>query len=409
MSDSVPENIPGFQIHNLIAKGGMARVYLATQTALQRKVALKIMDGRKDENFAERFLNEGRLVASLNHPNVIKIHDLGRLDDGRVFISMEYIDGEDLEQRLARPIGADKAVAIIHKIAECLAHVHEHGVIHRDIKPANILFNKEGTLVLTDFGIAKQKDTDVSLTRDGDMVGSPGYMSPEQARAKEIDHRSDLYSLGVIFAEMLTGNNQFKDDSYIQTSMNHIQMELPHLDDNLSQYQSILDRLLDKNPNQRFTNAKALIHALDQLEGGDDDTGFDLSKIKMPRKSLLARFDTLIFIVLLIGFLGAGGYLFQQAMVKNNLEKAAIAYSNDRLMLPPEKNAVYFYRQVQRFDPGNTEAQVGLDQVAERYVSLAEKSLKRRQKKKAKKYLQRGLTASPNNEKLLALQAKLKK
>ena len=407
MSELETDTIPGFTIHSLIATGGMARVYLATQQTLDRKLALKVMDGRKDRDFAERFLNEGRLIASLHHPNIITIHDLGRLDDGRVYIAMEYIDGETLEHRLSRPVGADQAVSILRNLAECLAYVHEHGVIHRDIKPANILYRKDGTMVLTDFGIAKQIDSDSNITREGDMIGSPGYMSPEQAQAKAIDHRTDLYSAGVIFAEMLLGLNSFKADSYIETSMNHIQMEVPQLDDNLSEYQFIVDKLLAKSPHERMANAKALIFALDQIAVEDDLSDWQLSQIKMPKKGLLARFDTLLLLVFLLVFLGTGGYFFQQAMVKSHLQKADMAYANDRLMLPEDDNAVHYYQQVLSFSPNNYQAQQGLYNVGERYAVLTEQALRKKQKRRAKKLLQRGLKASPEHPRLKALQQRL--
>ncbi|MCK5872760.1 MAG: hypothetical protein KAG26_08025, partial [Methylococcales bacterium] len=248
----------------------------------------------------------------------------------------------------------------------------------------------------------------INLTREGDMVGSPGYMSPEQAQAnKNIDHRCDIYSVGVIFSEMLLGKNKFAADSYIETSMNHIQMEIPHLDTNLSQYQGILDKMLAKFPHERFSSAKAVSRALDEVNRGDEEA-VDLSTVKMPKRSFLARFDTVVFVFILMTILGGGAYFFQQTMVETHLEKAGQAYKKNKLLVPKGDNAVYHYRKTLNFEPWNTSAQKGLEKVADRYATWAEKSLKKRHFKSARKYLNKGLKADPNNLRLKAVEKRLK-
>ena len=212
----------------MLARGGMAEVYLAEQLSLGREVAIKVMDAHTgDHDFAERFLHEARLVAALNHTNLVTIYDFGQLSGGRLFLSMEYLQGGDLEERLTRGIPEDTAVRILRELVNALRFVHSKGIIHRDIKPANILFRQDGTLVLTDFGIAKTINNDVGLTQAGMIVGSAAYGSPEQMQGLTLDTRTDIYSVGVLFLEMLTGKNPFKAETFVNTAMNHIRLVQP--------------------------------------------------------------------------------------------------------------------------------------------------------------------------------------
>ena len=418
---------PGTRINRIviesqIGQGGMGAVYLAYDEKLQRQVAIKSIrpEFLTNPDTQQRFIREARILSKINHQSICHIYDYIETDVGD-FLVLEYIKGKQLYQTsLNKPETLDALMAL----AEALDVAHQHGVIHRDLKPDNVMVTDSGQIKVLDFGIAQSmgsiqtnQNTDASgsakegvsseLTSQGSLVGTIRYMSPEQAQAKVIDHRSDIYSLGVIFSEMLLGSNSFKADSYIETSMNHIQMDIPHLPENLSHYQSILDRMLAKTALERFSNAKAVIYSIDQVQDEGALSAEELSAIKMPKKSLLARFDTAILVIILLSFLSGGGYFFQQAMVAKYLEKAELAYANDRLMLPKDNNAVKYYQQVQRYSPGNKKAQLGLDKVAQRYASWAERSLKRNQKSKAQKYLQRALQASPELPQLLALKAKM--
>ena len=310
-------------------------------------------------------------------------------------------------------------------------------MIHRDIKPANILFRKDGSLVLTDFGIAKQLDnTDVKLTRDGQAVGSPGYMSPEQAQAMAVDNRTDIYSVGVIFAEMLMGKNMFEGDSYIQTSMNHIQMDIPALPMKYLKYQRLLNRMLAKDPEERFANAAAIVEYLDQLTGmyaieeedesaSDDTIEFEpitgveirdeslsggLGPAKTPGRgifSVVANHEMVIFGFFLLVFLVGGGFFLQHAMqlkkVNDLLDSAQSAYSADRLMLPENNNAYYYYGEVLKLDPENIEANKGMQQLVQRYTNLAESALQSKNMSKFDSFVERGLSIDPQNARLLAL------
>lgn len=260
--------IPGYRIEKEIGKGGMATVYLAVQESLDRSVVLKIMDRVQrtaSEEMAQRFMDEGRIVASLHHPNIVTIYDIGLAGED-LYISMEYVQGGDLKKRMESHVTPKTALDIIAKIATALDSAHSHNVIHRDVKPANILFREDGTPLLTDFGIAKQTDYDKDLTSTGIFLGSPNYVSPEQADGKSVDGRSDIYSLGCIFYEMLTGYKPYHSDSVIDIVIQHKTSAVPTLPEKLSIYQSLLDRMMAKNLDERFSSAQEMLKSIAKLQ-----------------------------------------------------------------------------------------------------------------------------------------------
>jgi serine/threonine protein kinase len=253
--------IPGYSVQRVIGKGGMATVYLAIQESLGRPVVLKIMDevnAEKSEELVERFIAEGRIIASLRHPNIITIFDIG-VAEKSLFISMEYVQGGDLKRRMELPISVDEALEFLSKIASALAEAHRHGIVHRDVKPANILFRDENTPLLTDFGIAKQVDLESDLTSTGIFLGSPNYVSPEQADGVKIDGRADIYSLGCIFYEMLTGKKPYTSDSIIDIVIQHKQAPVPELPEEYRDLQPLLNRMMAKSREQRVPDADSLI------------------------------------------------------------------------------------------------------------------------------------------------------
>ena len=198
--------IAGYTTESVLGAGGMATVYLAVQESLSRHVALKVMNQilMADADFCRRFLNEGRLIAKLSHPNIVTVYDIGASDRFH-YLSMTYLPGGTLRETIRRGLPLDYALYILKCLADALGYAHRQGIIHRDIKPGNVLFTHSGAPVLTDFGIAKTVGTETKLTSTGMTVGSVGYMSPEQALGNPVDNRSDLYSLGVLFWQMLTG------------------------------------------------------------------------------------------------------------------------------------------------------------------------------------------------------------
>ena len=262
-----PMEVPGHEILRLIGQGGMATVYLAKQTSLGREVVLKILDTSVNDSqeTVRRFLNEGRLVASLQHRHIITIYDIGTAGDN-IYISMEYVHGGDLKTRLQHQIFAPaEAIDIISKIASALAAAHAQGIVHRDVKPGNVLFRKDGTPLLSDFGIAKNISSSADLTSTGMFLGSPNYMAPEQAETGAIDRRADIYSLGVIFYEMLTGEKPYNADSVIDVIYMHKKEPIPTLPAGLESYQELLNLMMAKRRNDRFRDADSLLHYIDML------------------------------------------------------------------------------------------------------------------------------------------------
>ena len=244
----------------------MATVYLAIQESLSRPVVLKMLDSvslERSADLVDRFLSEGRILASLNHPNIITIYDIG-VADGIMYISMEYVQGGDLKQRLELSISPEEALEYMAQVARALGEAHKRGIVHRDVKPANILF-KDNTPILTDFGIAKYVDTESDLTSTGIFLGSPNYVSPEQAGGSKLDGRADIYSLGCILYEMLTGKKPYVSDSVIDIIIKHRQAPIPKLPKELSDYQALLNRMMAKKRDERFPDTESLLIEIEKL------------------------------------------------------------------------------------------------------------------------------------------------
>ncbi len=253
-------HITGYRIDTLIGQGGMAQVYRAEQTALHRPVALKVLRSEyaADTAFAEHFLEEGRTTARLNDPHIVTVHDTG-VDQGQYYLAMEYLPGGTLQRRIRQGLTREHALNIAERIGQGLAYAHSRNIIHCDIKPGNILFRASGEPVITDFGIARHPYQKGSNTL---KLGSPRYMSPEQARDEPLDERSDLYSLGVIVYELLTGHPPYIADDPLTLAHLHLDAPIPRLPPELMSFQPIIDRLLAKQPEQRYTIAEQFLQAL---------------------------------------------------------------------------------------------------------------------------------------------------
>ena len=264
--------IPGYDIEGGIGEGAMASVYLATQRSLERKVALKVMAAAlaADPSFCERFLREGKTLARLSHPHTVTIHDIGNVGE-LYYMAMEYLPNGTLKERIAAGLTPEQGVTLIRQIASALGYAHAQGLVHRDVKPANILFRADGTAVLSDFGIAKSLDDRTQFTQAGFAVGTPSYMSPEQARGQEIDGRADLYALGVVLYEILVGELPYSGTDALSTALAHLTEPLPELPVHHGRYQGVLRKLLAKDPAERFPDAAALLLALDQLPADSPD------------------------------------------------------------------------------------------------------------------------------------------
>lgn len=261
--------ISGYRIIRKINHGGMSTVYLAIQISVGRVVALKVMNPglTSDPTFNERFQREATIVGQLSHPNIIAIYDIGR-EDNLNYIAMDYLPGGSVHDKMIEGLTGGEALRVTKDIANALDHAHERGYIHRDIKPENILFRLDSSAVLTDFGVAKNIVGVSRMTHVGSVVGTPQYMSPEQARGQTVDARSDLYSLGVLFYEMLTGSLPYPGEDSVTIVLKHISAAIPKLPRQYHAYQKILNKLLAKDPAQRFQRGREITEAIEQIEAG---------------------------------------------------------------------------------------------------------------------------------------------
>ncbi len=251
--------IPGYRLLKELGRGGMGVVYLAVESKLNREVALKIFDPRfGDPATAARFQNEAQTAAQLRHGNISPVFDVGV--HGRVsYMTMEYLDGGNLKSRLCEgPMDRKSVRRVLGQMAAALGHAHAHGVVHRDVKPENILFRRDGAAVLTDFGIAKSTHSVQQLTAAGVSIGTPYYMSPEQIRGRELDGRADIYSLGIVLFEMLTGHVPFEAEDTIAVAMMHVKELLPPLPSGVGSFQDLLDGMTHKERDGRFHAADVL-------------------------------------------------------------------------------------------------------------------------------------------------------
>lgn len=265
-----PVKIPGYEFLRPLGAGGMSTVWLAVQESLQRKIAIKLMKRTHDSSsddarqFEKRFLLEGRTMAKLPHRNIVAVYDIVSTEDV-AYIAMELLEGGTLSERMQAGLSLAEAVSVVVQIAGALDFAHSQGIIHRDLKPANIMFRDAATPVLTDFGIARQQDQAATrLTQTGMLVGTPNYMSPEQISGSDIDGRSDLYSLGVMFYELLSGRTPFNGDSPIAVMMAHLTQPAPPLDAEFAYFQPVLDKMLAKNRDDRFATLHDFVAALKQ-------------------------------------------------------------------------------------------------------------------------------------------------
>lgn len=265
--------IPGYRLIRQLGRGGMATVYLAIQESVDREVALKVMSPALlvDPNFGERFLGEARIAAKLHHRHVVGVHDVGHAGDLH-YIAMEYVGGGPVLSGHGAPLQPSLALRIAREIATALAYAQEKGIVHRDVKPDNILLREDGSAVLTDFGIARAHESALRMTRTGAIVGTPHYMSPEQARGRPVDGRADLYSLGIVLHEMLVGHVPYRAEDSLAVGIMHITEPLPRLPGELAALQGLLDRLLAKDPDDRFQSGHEVAAAIAEIERAHEFT-----------------------------------------------------------------------------------------------------------------------------------------
>jgi eukaryotic-like serine/threonine-protein kinase len=271
MSTLVGMELSGrYRLDAQIGAGGMSTVYRAFDLTLERTVAVKIMHREiaSDSDQLERFRREAKAVARLGHPHIVGVIDAGE-EDGRPYIVLEYVEGETLKSRIRRMgrLPIDEAVAYSIEIARALGCAHANDIVHRDIKPQNVLIDNEGSAKVTDFGIARSLQ-DEGLTADGRVLGTTDYVSPEQALGHDVDGRSDIYSLGVVLFEMLTGAVPFQGENQVSVAMKHVREDLPDIQRRRPEVSatlaSVLDRMTEKDVDRRYQDVDTLVADLEE-------------------------------------------------------------------------------------------------------------------------------------------------
>lgn len=272
MFDIIGKNLGRYHIIERLGEGGMAAVYKAYDTALERYVAVKvILPGQQhSEIFLKRFERESKSLAKVSHPNIVPVHDFGE-EEGVPYLVMEYLPGGTLKQKMGTPMPFTEAAKLLLPIARALEYAHREGIVHRDVKPANILITKNGDVMLSDFGIAKILDAEETshLTGTGVGIGTPDYMAPEQGMGIQVDYRADIYSLVVVFYELVTGRKPYIADTPMAVLLKHINEPLPrprsyvpNLPDAVEQ---VIFKAMAKKPEDRFQSMGEFVVALERL------------------------------------------------------------------------------------------------------------------------------------------------
>lgn len=275
MSAPVPEQIGQFRVLRLLGKGAMGEVFEGVDDQLGRRVALKILGAkhRESNEFKTRFMREGRSLAAMNHPNIVQVYAIGE-HERRPFLAMEFLDGEDLGAMLKRsgPLHPGDAAEVIRQSAVGLAEAQRAGVVHRDVKPSNLVVTNSGVVKVTDFGLAKALQEDLSITATGVFVGTPDYLAPEQAMGDEVDARADVYALGCSLFHMCSGHPPFRkggqDDHYTAVVRRHLKAERPQLKLEIAGFDEELSdlcrRMMSRRPDVR-PSFDELIHKLGDI------------------------------------------------------------------------------------------------------------------------------------------------
>ncbi|HEY2419294.1 MAG TPA: protein kinase [Steroidobacteraceae bacterium] len=258
--------IPEYRRARLLARGSVSQLYVAESEKAGNLVVLKVTPSRRDESGIDqvfaRFLQEYEIAQRVRHPNIVRLYELGVADD-HAYLAMEYFQRGDLRRRMRGGISPSEALGYASQIARALSALHTAGILHRDLKPGNVMLRMDGQLALIDFGLAKHEALDYDITDTGMIFGTPHYMSPEQGHGQDLDPRSDLYSLGVMLFEMLTGHKPYTADNPMAIIYMHRNTPTPPLPEPLADLQPVLDRLLGKQANERFKNAAESMRAID--------------------------------------------------------------------------------------------------------------------------------------------------
>jgi DNA-binding NarL/FixJ family response regulator len=259
--------VPGYAIVKEISTTNFSSVYLARSEKLRRNVVLKVMSrgaAAREMEDAERFQREYEIISSINHRAIAEIYDFGALPEHQ-YLAMEYIPCGDLRDRLRNPLSIDESLYYLRSLAEALRVIHIVGILHRDLKPANVMLREDNSPVIIDFGLARRSLEDAGTTGAGQVLGSPYYISPEQSRGLRVDARTDMYSLGVMFYEMLTGSRPYNGRTAMAIMAQHAAAPVPRLPENVALQQALVDRLMAKNPDERYASAEELLADLGSI------------------------------------------------------------------------------------------------------------------------------------------------
>jgi len=443
MSDT---GIPGYLILKKVAKGGMARVFLAIQETVGRTIALKILPKElcKDSSLTKLFLQEAN-CGVLSHPNIITIYDAGETDR-HLYIAMEYLNGGDLKQKIKAGVSQEETIKIITKISEALAYAHSKGFIHRDIKPGNIIFNEDKQPILADFGIARAVSFSEQTVVDGVLMGTPYYTSPEQASSDTVDHRTDLYSLGVVYYEMLTGRKPFNADTPFALIYKHLEEAPPELDVKFKEHQPIIHKLMSKKPDDRYASAFDLIEDMAKLTRAKKEQAAIRTERMRTYKSIAVLLTMVLALTVIISD-KLSGYTVRQlaevrafadktalltksfitdleeqrkiaseqekeiqtlkAQIKTNniaavhLNKAAYYMEKGQYISPKEESALAEYSRVLSFDAENIQARAGITVITDHYYQLAKNEVTKRAYFEALDNIDSGLIANPDDDRLI--------
>ncbi|MGA8706939.1 MAG: protein kinase [Steroidobacteraceae bacterium] len=258
--------IPEYRRARLLARGSVSQLYVAESEKAGTLVVLKVTPSRRDESGIDqvfaRFLQEYEIAQRVRHPNIVRLYELGVADD-HAYLAMEYFQRGDLRRRMKGGISSSEALGYASQIARSLSALHAAGILHRDLKPGNVMLRMDGQIALIDFGLAKHEALDYDITDTGMIFGTPHYMSPEQGHGQDLDPRSDLYSLGVMLFEMLTGRKPYTADNPMAIIYMHRNAPTPRLPEALADLQPLLDQLLGKQARERFRNAAEAMRAID--------------------------------------------------------------------------------------------------------------------------------------------------
>lgn len=290
MTSSIPPRVGRYEIVDRLGAGGMGVVYLATDPMLRREVAIKVLPAADDSELRERFLREARSVAALRHPNIVAIYDIGE-EQGKLFIAMERVDGLSMAEaiRAGAPYPIERKLRLMLDLCASLGYAHKQGIIHRDVKPGNLMIAADGTLKVLDFGLARLVSAaDSGLTQSGAVIGTPSYMSPEQVSGAPIDHRSDIFSVGLVLYEWLSLQRAFAGES-IPTVLHDIvhkqptplRVLMPSLDPQLA---AMVDRALQKDPARRYRSLDEMAGDLQRVLAGQPGAGPEASTVILDQR-----------------------------------------------------------------------------------------------------------------------------